>query len=246
VGLALVALMGAMPMGAAILGAGYGRPDALFADQPSSTSGPGGEKAASPAAQGPPALPSGAIDKTAALRDCRAAYYTLRLADALAACERAVQADPLFIDARLDLGWVLLESGRTDDALVKAMTTEPLASTDAQRREALVLQVAVHTVRGEVVLAMAKLDRATGLGGKKGMEAGARLGVLRKGRVSEAWMRHILPRYACWAKKGDREAGEYLLRRGVTDRRMFLRALGKLDPAQREKLEGEGRSRCPW
>ena len=211
---------------------------------PATAAGPG-----TPAAQRPPqasvAHKTDPESAKAAWARCESEYMAMRLAEARTACEKALASDPGLVDAISGLGWVLFEMQDFDGALRQAQAGVAAATTSSQRADALVLKGATETVRHRETEALAEIQQAISLG-YKGKEARARAAMLQGGGVPDEWARHILPRHACWKKKGEAAGNDYLVRRGVTKPQAFAAALQSLDGATRQKLEEAGLAKCPW
>jgi tetratricopeptide (TPR) repeat protein len=183
-------------------------------------------------------------DAAAALIACRERFEAMDFAGAAAACEQALKMNPALDAARLRLGWVRLELGDPDAAIEAGRSVLGRARNDRQRGEAIALIAAVLTVRHEDVQALELLAGAEsqGLDG----EIHDRLAILRDGAVSRDFVERVLPRYACWLKKGALEGAAFLLRRGVSVPEAFSRALSALPADTRTRLEEQGRAACPW
>ena len=181
---------------------------------------------------------------TALWRECRREFERMRFEVARRRCEEAIEADPHFNGARCTLGWVMLEQGEIDSA--EALAREVLKRCIAPRvcRGAQVLAAAVSTVQGDYEPAVFMLKEAIRLGDQG--EALARYRVLCMGEVSLDWARDLLPRYACWSRKGQAAAQSFLARRGILDPKVFEEALGQLDEAERKRLWARGLRLCPW
>lgn len=200
------------------------------------------------AAMAPAPLPLPADPKQAAQlawKRCQTSYYALRLEAALAACTQAVSLDPALEDARLGLGWVQLEIGDTAAASAAAAAAKKSASNDTKLVAAAQLEAAALTVAGKTDVARALLSDLV-KAGKASADTKTRLALLTRPAVPVHWVKYLLPRYACWEKKGEAPAAAYLLRRGVLEAATFQSAVTQLDVAERDQLQERGEAQCPW
>jgi len=154
----------------------------------------------------PPAAP--ADDEAAHLRrsqvawkDCQKAYYAMDFSLARPACEQALAEVPGRPDVLVGLGWIELEIGDSEAALTSASDAIVAATKEGERADANVLKAAALTVLDRHREAEAALKAAVAHG-YKGNEAKSRLAILRGEGIPSEWLRHILPRHACWSRMG--------------------------------------------
>jgi tetratricopeptide (TPR) repeat protein len=182
-----------------------------------------------------------------AKKKCHGEYYALRFESARDACRELVRENPDDIEGRTSIGWASLELGDTDEALATAEEALKIAVAEGDQATANVLKAAALLVLGQQARSRDALEAAQAQG-YKGIEAGARLACLRSpgGPLPENWVKHTLPRYACWLRKGSVPAQRYLLRRGILDTNAYERAVETLAPDVRVKRVQDGLVKCPW
>ena len=207
-----------------------------------------------------PASPPPAVQGTAQLQEdpdllreqampkwkaCQKSYYAMDLIAAKKTCNEALEIAPDFVDARIGLGWVLFEAGENDQALAAAREAKGAATKDDERAYASVLEAAILTVQGLNEAALGAIETAVTLN-YKGKEAKARKAMLQGQPIPDHWVKHVLPRYACWRKKGMEPATSYLQRRGIMSLDAFEQAVEALEPEIKSELNDSGLQKCPW